>query len=63
MLMPDNGLPLDVNMTDKQKKEVAKARRYAKYTYTVSKLDKEYTLLVNAILLNEINESVTFRSK
>jgi len=49
-------------MTKEQLEEFRKARSYAKYTYTVSKLNKELTLLVNAILLNEIHETVTFRN-
>lgn len=43
-----------------QLEELRKACRYAKYAYTVSKLNEELTLLVNPILLNEIHETVLF---
>ena len=59
----EDGTPFDLkNLTEKQRQDANKARRDAKYTYTVSRLTKEHVLLANAIFLNELHESVTFRS-
>src|SRR6202022_3704964 len=50
------------SLSEKQHQEIIKSRRYAKYTYTVSVLNKELVLLTNSILLNEMHDSVTFRN-
>lgn len=39
-----------------------KAKRYAKYTYPVVKLKKQEVDKVNSCLLNEVTDSVTFRT-
>jgi len=49
-------------MTDKEKSEWKKSRRYAKYTYSVVRLPKQEVDKVNSCFFNEVTESLTFRT-
>jgi len=59
----DNGVSLDLEkLTEKDRLAIQEAQRYARYTYTVVTLRKDEVDKVNSCLLNEMPESLTFRS-
>jgi hypothetical protein len=50
-------------MTEEEKLRTRKSRQASTYTYTMTKLKKDYVHKVNTCLLNEMVESTTFRSE